>query len=125
MRWLGRPWVQGTHECSQFVALVLRHEFNRDIALPAPALSMRLRELQVRNGLALGRAVATASPREGDGVLTVLAAGVRVKDYHIGVYVEAGAPMMLHCPRDGHSCLTAIADLEQLGQELEGYYAWT
>lgn len=122
-RWLGRPWVEGEHECTHFVCEVLREEFGRQVSLPRAPRSIRARDALVdsRRGL---DAHPVEHPVDGDLVLMTAAVARRRRGYHLGVYAGAGEPHVLHCERDAGSMLHPIRELAALGLALEGYYRW-
>lgn len=122
--WLGRAWVEGAHDCVDFFEEVQRVRFGRVVQLPQHAASERAWDRQIaRERDRLG--VRTDTPQEGDGVLMRGCGGVRRRYWHLGVYVAGPEPLVLHLPRDGHSILHPVRELEErCGLELEGYYRW-
>ena len=131
--WVGRPYVEGEHDCADFVVAVLRERFGRTLALPAHAAScsrapsgatVRAWDRQIA-ALKGTFAVPTIAPQEGDGVLMRSAARRRSVGHHIGLWcVVAGEPYVLHCLRGVGSIFHPIRDLGQRALALEGVYRW-
>ena len=122
--WVGRPYVEGAHDCADFVVAVLRERFKREIALPAHAESVRGWDTQIA-ALKGEYAVSTISPQEGDGVLMRAAARRRSIGHHVGVWCAvAGEPYVLHCLRGTGSILHPIRELDRRALALEGVYRW-
>lgn len=131
--WVGRPYVEGEHDCTAFVVAVLREQFGRAIALPAHAASssgapsgatVRGWDRQI---VALKGEYArpTIVPQEGDGVLMRAAARRRSIGHHVGVWCAvAGEPYVLHCLKSTGSILHPIRDLDRRALALEGVYQW-
>ncbi|MYE01463.1 MAG: hypothetical protein F4Y03_09310 [Alphaproteobacteria bacterium] len=124
-RWLGRPWVEGTYDCVDFVKEVLAEQFGRRLRLPATPASARDWDRTVAN-LKADHGYRTPFPADGDGVLMMQAGARRQRGYHLGVAVRReGRLLVLHCPRNGSSVLTPAKDLRAAFQlELEGTYRW-
>ena len=122
--YIGRSYVEGEHDCADFVVAVLRERFGRRVALPAHAASVRGWDAQIA-ALKGEHAVPTISPREGDGVLMRAAARRRSVGHHIGLWCAvAGEPHVLHCLRGVGSILHPIRELRLRAIELEGVYRW-
>ncbi|MCY4548113.1 MAG: hypothetical protein OXC28_07085 [Defluviicoccus sp.] len=122
-RWLGREWIAGRYHCADFVAEVLRAEFGIALDLPAAAATREARDRQVET-LRGDHAVPTIAPREGDGVLMTEAGSRRRPRYHLGIYVEAGEPHVLHCPAGTGAVLHPVRGIEARGLAVEGFYRW-
>ena len=122
--YVGRPYVEGRHDCAHFVVAVLRERFGREIALPAHGDGVRQWDAQIA-ALAGAYAAPTETPREGDGVLMAAAARRRSIGHHIGIWCAMGAePYVLHCLRGTGSILHPLRDLGRRALVLEGVYRW-
>lgn len=131
--YVGRAYVEGEHDCADFVLAVLRERFDRDLALPAHAASCSRapsgatvrgwdRQIAALKG---DYALPTISPQEGDGVLMASAARRRSVGHHIGLWCAVGAePYVLHCLRGVGSIFHPIRDLGRRTLVLEGVYRW-
>ena len=141
--YVGRAYVEGEHDCADFVLAVLRERFDRTIALPAHAASCSRapagatscsrapagatvrgwdRQIAALKG---EFALPTISPQEGDGVLMASAARRRSIGHHIGLWCAVGAePYVLHCLRGVGSIFHPIRDLGRRTLVLEGVYRW-
>ena len=122
--YIGRAYVEGEHDCADFVVAVLRERFGRALALPVHAASVRGWDAQI---VALKGEVAlpTISPREGDGVLMAAAARRRSVGHHIGVWCAvAGEPYVLHCLKGVGSIFHPLRELDRRALALEGVYRW-
>ena len=123
-RWLGRAWVEGEYECTDFAAEVLREEFGRAVDVPSAPAGTRARDQLLIRELR-SRARPVDAPVDGDLVLMRMAAGVRLRAWHLGLYAAGGgvAPCVLHCARDDGAQVHRIDELGVvLGYALEGYY---
>ena len=123
--YVGRPYIEGRHDCADFVADVLRERFGREIALPAHGAGVREwdRQIAAMKGVYARR---TAAPREGDGVLMAAAARRRSLGHHIGVWCAVGPePYVLHCLKGTGSILHPLRELSVRALVLEGVYRWT
>ena len=122
--YIGRAYVEGEHDCADFAVAVLRERFDRILALPAHAASVRGWDAQVAT-LKGDYALPTIAPREGDGVLMRAAARRRSFGHHIGVWCAvADEPYVLHCLRGVGSIFHPIRELRCRALELEGVYRW-
>ena len=131
--YIGRPYVEGRHDCADFVAAVMRERFGRELALPAHGAA-RSRAPSGANTRAWDRQIAalkgvyarrTATPREGDGVLMAAAARRHSLGHHIGIWCAVGGePYVLHCLKGVGSILHPIRDLDRRALVLEGVYRW-
>lgn len=122
--WLAKRWVEGEYECVHFVAEVLDVQFGVDVAgVPAAPAGVRVRDATLREGLR-ERARPTDTPLDGDLVLMTMAGGVRMRAYHLGIYVAAGGGCVLHLDEDG-AFVHRIDELATQGLALEGYYRCT
>ena len=121
-RWMGRRWVCGVYECSDFVEEVIAAEHGAAVRLPRPASSAAVR-------LAAGASTALSlrpaeTPREGD-VALLRPRHVRFPAWHAGVWIEAEGGAVLHLAPDLGVTLSVVgADLESDGYRLEGIYTW-
>lgn len=120
-RFTGVPYCEQTMDCADFVVLVQRELFGRDVRLPNG------RPRGARGQLALGElskpyGTRTETPKDGDLVL-MTERGVLG---HVGVYFWlAHEAWCLHsCERIGESVLHRIRDLPDMGAPVEGIYAW-
>lgn len=122
--YIGRPYIEGRHDCADFVAAVLRERFGRVIALPGRAGNVRARDAQiaVMKGAYARR---TTAPSEGDGVLMAAAGRGRCMGHHIGIWcAPGGEPHVLHCLKGVGSILHPLRDLGRRALVLEGVYRW-
>ena len=135
--YVGRPYVEGRHDCADFVVAVLRERFGREIALPAhepvdgARASLQARATGVRQwdaqiaALKGQYAAPTDAPREGDGVLMAAAARRRCIGHHIGIWCAVGAESyVLHCLKGTGSIFHPLRDLGRRALALEGIYRW-
>ena len=144
--YVGRPYVEGEHDCADFAVSVLRERFGREIALPAHVApdargsktGARERAPEARGSKTGTRAwdrqiaalkgvyaVRTTAPREGDGVLMTAAARRRSLGHHIGIWCAvAGEAYVLHCLKGTGSILHPLRDLGRRALVLEGVYRW-
>ena len=122
--YIGRPYVEGAHDCADFVVAVMRERFGVSLALPAHGEGPRAwdRQIAALKGVYARR---TATPREGDGVLMAAAARRHSLGHHIGIWCAvAGEPYVLHCLKGVGSILHPIRDLDRRALVLEGVYRW-
>ena len=130
--YIGRPYIEGRHDCADFVAAVLRERFGREIALPGRAGNVRARDAQIvaMKGAYARRVAPEArgdlgAPREGDGVLMAAAGRGRCMGHHIGIWcAPGGVPHVLHCLKGVGSILHPLRDLGRRALVLEGVYRW-
>ena len=148
--YIGRPYVEGRHDCADFVAAVMREHFGRELTLPAHGAGTRAwdRQIAALKGVyavhvapeargtmgapqARGSTVAPeargtmGTPREGDGVLMAAAARRHSLGHHIGIWCAvAGEPYVLHCLKGVGSILHPLRDLDRRALVLEGVYRW-
>ena len=63
--YVGRPYIEGRHDCADFVAAVLRERFGRILALPAHGPGVRAwdRQIAALKGVYASRAERTECPR--------------------------------------------------------------
>ena len=122
--YVGRPYVEGRHDCADFVIAVLRERFGRNIALPAHGAGVR--EWDARIAAHRGAFAAPAeTPRDGDGVLMAAAARRRCIGHHIGIWCAVGAEAyVLHCLKGTGSIFHPLRDLGRRALVLEGIYRW-
>lgn len=120
-RFTGVPYCEQTMDCADFVVLVQRELFGREVTLPNG------RPRGVRGQAALGDlakpyGVLTDAPRDGDLLLMF----ERGRVAHAGVYFWiAHEAWCLHsCERIGESVLHRIRELPEYGAPIEGIYAW-
>ena len=122
--YIGRPYVEGAHDCADFVVAVLRERFGRTLALPAHAESVRAWDRQIA-ALRGDYARRTEAPVEGDGVLMAAAARRRNMGHHIGIWCAvAGEAYVLHCLKGTGSIFHPLRDLGRRALVLEGVYRW-
>lgn len=119
--YVGVPYCEDSMDCADFVAMVQRELFGRDIQLPNG------RPRGVRGQLALGElsrpyAQRTERPANGDLVLM----RERGRAGHVGIYLYlAHEGWVLHsCEGTGCSVLHRVRDMASFGAPIEGYYAW-
>ena len=148
--YIGRPYVEGRHDCADFVVAVMRERFGRELALPAHRTGTLAwdRQIAALKGVyavhvapeargtmappeARGSTVAPeargtmGTSREGDGVLMAAAARRHSVGHHIGVWCAvAGEPYVLHCLKGVGSILHPLRDLDRRALVLEGVYRW-
>ena len=148
--YIGRAYVEGRHDCADFVVAVMRERFGRELALPAHGAGTRAwdRQIAALKGVyavhvapeargtmgapeARGSTVAPeargtmGTPREGDGVLMAAAARRHCLGHHIGIWCAVGGePYVLHCLKGLGSILHPIRDLDRRALVLEGVYRW-
>ena len=130
--YIGRPYVEGVHDCADFVVAVMREHFGRELTLPAHGAGTRAwdRQFAALKGVYAVRVAPEArgtmgTPREGDGVLMAAAARRHSLGHHIGIWCAvAGEPYMLHCLKGVGSILHPIRDLDRRALVLEGVYRW-
>ena len=148
--YIGRPYVEGRHDCADFVVAVMREHFGRELALPAHGAGTRAwdRQIAALKGVyavhvapeargtmgapeARGSTVAPeargtmGTPREGDGVLMAAAARRHSLGHHIGIWCAVGGePYVLHCLKGVGSILHPLRDLDRRALVLEGVYRW-
>ena len=148
--YIGRAYVEGRHDCADFVVAVMGEHFGRELALPAHGTGTRAwdRQIAALKGVyavyvapeargtmgapeARGSTVAPearrtmGTPREGDGVLMAAAARRHSLGHHIGIWCAVGGePYVLHCLKGGGSILHPLRDLDRRALVLEGVYRW-
>jgi hypothetical protein len=115
------PYCEDTFDCADFVQMVQRELFGRDVQLPNG------RPRGVRGQLALGelsKAYGTRTDTPVDGDLVLMLEGGRAG--HVGIYFHlAHEGWVLHsCQKIGQSILHRVRDLPGFGCPIEGYYAW-
>ena len=130
--YIGRPYVEGRHDCADFVVAVMREHFGRELVLPAHGAGTRAwdRQIAALKGVYAVHVAPEArgtmgTPREGDGVLMAAAARRHSLGHHIGIWCAvAGEPYVLHCLKGVGSILHPIRDLDRRALVLEGVYRW-
>ena len=139
--YIGRAYVEGRHDCADFVVAVMREYFGRELTLPAHGAGTRAWDRQIaalkgvyavhvapeaRGTMGAPEARGTMGmPREGDGVLMAAAARRHSVGHHIGVWCAvAGEPYVLHCLKGVGSILHPLRDLDRRALVLEGVYRW-
>ena len=139
--YIGRPYVEGRHDCADFVVAVMRERFGRELTLPAHGAGTRAWDRQIaalkgvyavhvapeaRGTMGAPEARGTMGmPREGDGVLMAAAARRHSLGHHIGIWCAVGGePYVLHCLKGVGSILHPIRDLDRRALVLEGVYRW-
>lgn len=121
-KWLGRPWVEGSYQCEDFVAEVLREEFGLDVPK-----SLRRDERSWDRQLSEHAARCWSPirvPCDGDAALMISTAAAGRRFYHVGVCAGGRPLLVLHCPRGGASVLQLLGELAAHGLRLEGWYRW-
>ena len=130
--YIGRPYVEGVHDCADFVVAVMREHFGRELTLPAHGAGTRAwdRQIAALKGVYAVHVAPEArgtmgAAREGDGVLMAAAARRHSLGHHIGVWCAvAGEPYVLHCLKGVGSILHPLRDLDRRALVLEGVYRW-
>ena len=139
--YIGRSYVEGRHDCADFVVAVMRERFGVSLALPAHGEGPRAWDRQIvalkgvyavhvapkaRGTMGPPKARGTmGTPREGDGVLMAAAARRHSLGHHIGIWCAvAGEPYVLHCLKGVGSILHPLRDLDRRALVLEGVYRW-
>ena len=139
--YIGRPYVEGRHDCADFVVAVMRERFGRELGAPGHGAGTRAWDRQIaalkgvyavhvapeaRGTMGAPEAGGTmGTPREGDGVLMAAAARRHSLGHHIGIWCAvAGEPYVLHCLKGVGSILHPIRDLDRRALVLEGVYRW-
>jgi len=117
----GIKYCEATLDCADFVALVQRELFGRNVQLPNG------RPRGTRGQLALGElskpyGTRTESPKDGDLVLMIESG----RPAHAGIYFWlAHEGWVLHsCERIGESVLHRVRELPDMGAPIEGFYSW-
>lgn len=117
-RFVGMDYCPRTFDCADFVVLVERELFGREVRMPSD------RPRGGKGQLALGElsqayARKTDSPKDGDLVLMQDGSG-----WHAGVYLFlAHEPHVLHCRAEGGGHSVAQR-LREVPLRIEGIYAW-
>lgn len=117
-QFVGIAYCPDTMDCADFVALVQREMFGRDIRLPngRPRGDRAAVPFQGRV-LEYGRP--TDSPKDGD--LVVMLQGGRPS--HVGVYFFlAHEPHVLHVRAEG--AFSELTPVRLLATPVDGYFAW-
>ena len=130
--YIGRPYVEGVHDCADFVVAVMREHFGREPTLPAHGAGTRAwdRQIAALKGVYAVHVAPEArgtmgTPREGDGVLMAAAARRHSLGHHIGIWCAVGGePYVLHCLKGVGSILHPLRDLDRRALVLEGVYRW-
>lgn len=120
-RFTGVPYCEQTMDCADFVVLVQRELFGREVRLPNG------RPRGARGQLALGElskpyGVPTDTPADGDLVL-MLEHG---RPAHVGLYfwLAHEAHVLHSCERIGESVIHRARDLPAFGAPISGYFKW-
>lgn len=123
-RYLGEPWVAGTHDCWHFARRVWRERFGWGVpALEVDALD-RLASLRAFAGHQEYRRWCEVEgpqdqPREGDACLM----GKSTRPSHIGVVVDVGTCAgVLHCLQGAGVVFTPYERLSCLGLRVVAHY---
>lgn len=120
-RWIGRAYLPGRYECTDFVTEVLAEEFGVALSLPRAA-GVRERDRLITTLTVDYARPLDRSPEEGDGVL-LRTSGRRGVGQHIGLWCEVdGAPSVLHCESGMGGIVHALSRLR--GLEVVGIYEW-
>ncbi|UNK43457.1 C40 family peptidase [Luteimonas sp. S4-F44] len=120
-RLVGVPYCADTLDCADFVVLVQRELFGRDVVLPDN------RPRGARGQVALGelsRPYGHRTEEPADGDLVVMFEGGRPA--HVGVYLFlAHEGWVLHsCEQIGESVCHRVRELPDWGAPIEGFYKW-
>ena len=108
------------YDCGVMVQDVLRHQFNKNIAIPNQRFGGLRGASQQIMDLKNDFAVQVQNPEEGDGVL--MKAG---RLYHMGVYCEInGTGYVLHNVLHSGVVLSVIDRLPMINTKVEGFYRW-
>lgn len=114
-KYIGRPWVDGIHDCVDLVLQVQRLEFGRALQEPPRARETLAESLAAVRSMT--RPLVDAPPVDGDVVL------MRAPKWHLGVWcAPGGRPSVLHCARVTGTVLTPMDGLATAGMRLEGIY---
>lgn len=121
-RYVGIPYCEDTFDCADFVALVQRELYGRDVSLPNG------RERGDRGyAVVAGRVDQYATPTDtpADGDLVLMGRKGR-KGGHVGLYFYLDHEgYVLHSNEtDGVSVLHRVRDLPDFGTTIHGYYKW-
>ena len=126
-KYLGLQYREGEFDCLDFVALVMKEHFGRDLWLPRRDRSDGIHK---RSGqiYAYWRNFAkkTEFPREGNAVL-LRPVGSSMFGTHIGVVVIIqGSFYSLHLLEEMGAVMHSVKDEEirRAGFEVEGFYSW-
>ena len=124
-KWLGRPYVEGEHDCMHFLRDVLAHEFGRHLKLPERhATRRRAMARQIADHIDEAAAPMICPPDEGDGILMSVL-GSTLGGHHVGLCATPGGePHVLHCVVDLGSVLWPLQGLDGRGWQVEGAYRW-
>lgn len=123
-KYLGRGFVPRRHECTHFVAQVMAEEFGLNLPHWSPPASHRACDAAAPELATRVLGAQTQRPVAGDCVLMTSAHGRRLQGYHVGVYVAAHVPCVLHCAPACGSVLTPMHQLSRVQLKLEGIYRW-
>ncbi len=122
--YVGRPYLEGDHDCATLVETVLRERFAINASLPPAARSIRARDQQVAEEVTT-RWIQVLCPREGDVAVMRATGRLRTLGNHIGVHVDVvGSGHVLHCAAGVGTCLHAVAALSERGLEVCGSFRW-
>lgn len=121
-RFVGIPYCEDTFDCADFVALVQREMYGREVNLPNG------RERGERGyAVVAGRVEQYATPTDvpADGDLVLMGRKGR-KGGHVGLYFHLDHEgYVLHSNEtDGCSVLHRARDLPDFGTTIKGYYEW-
>lgn len=123
---LGIAYDESTMDCADFVVLVQKKLFGRDILFAGkrPRPDSKDGRVAALNGYTQQIADRVSEPQNGDGVL-MKEPGQRYAG-HIGTFFFLSyTPMVLHNSYTmGSSRLHKVSDLRSLGLTVEGYYRW-
>lgn len=126
-QYVGTPYLPGEFDCADLAAKVQWEVFGRLVGLPAQRSRPRGVMGQAREIRALQGAVAERieAPVTGCGVL-MFEASEQGQRWHIGTaFVAGGETWVLHnSVTMGGALLQRLADLQRLGLQLDGFYAW-
>lgn len=120
-RFVGIAYDEATMDCADFVVLVQRELFGREVILPN-GRPRGARGSAVLGELSKPYGARTEIPQDGD--LVLMLEGGRIG--HAGVFFRlAHEDWVLHSShRIGQSILHRARELPDWGATVEGYYAW-
>lgn len=121
---IGLPYDPETFDCADFVVMVQRELYGREIVLPSRRPRGRIGQARLGD-LSRAYVTETATPQDGDLVLMNEFPHKRMS--HVGLYFFiADEPYILHAQDElVGSITTRVRDLGTARLSIEGYYTWT
>jgi NlpC/P60 family len=121
--YVGIPYDKDNFDCADFVVMVQREVFGRDIELPQSRPRGTRGQRQIGQ---LSRAYAEKTDRPVAGDLVLMFDGGSKYPCHAGVYFEAdhSAWVLHNSDNPGHSFNCRVQDLPFFGARIEGFYTW-